>query len=180
MRSVLALSLLVCFGCSSAMMTHDPHSSVVSPPGNAALSVSGFVNLVQLNTGPSLSTTVTFIPQTPEAGPLGTLTFCGDVVHGFVLNTFTTVNFTQGLGCSKIVSIVPDTMMSVGGVVTMSQPVSGVSPPQTLVVFVPQGGASVSETFCGDVRKQFTLDTPMTALFIQGQTCASIISVSTA
>jgi hypothetical protein len=178
MRSVLALSLLVCFGCSSAMMTHDPHSSVVSPPGNSALSMSGFVNLVQLNTGPSLSTTVTFIPQTPQADPLGTLTFCGDVVNGFVLNTFTTVDFTQGQGCSKIVSIVPDTMMSVSGVVTMSQLVSGVSPPQTLVVFTPQGSASESVTFCGDVRKQFTLNTPVTVRFIQGQTCASIVSVS--
>jgi hypothetical protein len=178
MRSVLALSLLVCFGCSSAMMTHDPHSSVVAPPGNAVLSMSGFVSLVQLNAGPSASTTVTFIPQTPQADPLGTLTFCGDVVNGFVLNTFTTVNFTQGQGCSKIVSIVPDTMMSVSGVVTMSQLVSGVSPPQTLVVFAPQGSAAVSETFCGDVRKQFTLNTPVTVRFIQGQTCASIVSAS--
>jgi hypothetical protein len=176
MRGIFLLSLLMLFGCSGALMNNDPHSQVVSPPGNAVLSMSGFVNLVQLNGGGSPSTTVTFIPQTPQAGPLGTLTFCGDVVNGFVLNTFTTVTFTQGPGCSQIVSIVPDTISSASGVVTMSQLVSGASPPQTLVGLASQGSPVTTFTFCGDVTKEFKLDASVTVRFIQGQTCASIVS----
>jgi hypothetical protein len=178
MKAVFVMPLVILFGCSGGLMNKEARSRVVSPPGNAFLSMTGFVSFVQLNAGNSPSTTVTFIPQTPQAGPLGTLTFCGDVVNGFVLNTFTTVNFTQGQGCSNIMSIVPDTMMSVKGVVTLSQPVSGVSPPQTLVGIAPHGGAVVNLTFCGDVAAQFMVDASATVRFIQGQTCASILSTS--
>ena len=180
MKTMLLVPLLVLFGCSGGMVITNPRSSVVSPPGNATLSVSGFVNSVQLNSGASVSTTVTFLPQTPQADGLTTTTFCGDVVNGFVLNTFTTVNFTQGQGCAMIVSIEPNTMMSVSGVVTINQLVVGVSPAQTLIGFMPQGGAMVSVTFCGDVTNQFTLNAPASVRFIQGQTCASIVSASSA
>lgn len=178
MRIICLLSLLACLGCSNTLMTHDPRSTVVSPPGNSVLSVSGFVSLVQLNQGKNLSTTVTFNPQTPQAGPLGTNTFCGDVVNGFVLNTFTTVTFTQGQGCSNIVSINPDTITLASGVVTMTQLVAGTTPSQTLVGFAPQNGATFNVIFCGDVRHQFALDALASVRFIQGQTCASIVSVA--
>ena len=159
-------------------MTTGPRSSVVFPAGNATLSISGFVSSVQLNNGPSLSTTVTFIPQTPQSGPLSTMTFCGDVTNGFVLNTFTTVNFSQSQGCSEIVSIDPSTMMSVAGVVTLNQLVSGASPAQTLVGFAPQTSAMVNVIFCGDVTRDFTLNASAMVHFIQGQTCATIVSAS--
>lgn len=159
-------------------MTTGPRSSVVSPLGNATLSISGFVNSVQLNNGPSASTTVTLIPETPQAGPSSTMTFCGDVMNGFVLNTFTTVTFTQALGCSEIVSMDPNTTMSVAGVVTLNQLVSGASPAQTLVGFAPQNSAMVNVIFCGDVSKDFTLNASATVHFIQGQTCATIVSAS--
>jgi len=178
MKAVFVMPLVILFGCSGGLMNKDARSHVVSPPGNAFLSMSGFVSLVQLNAGNLPSTSVAFISQTPQAGPLGTLTFCGDVVNGFVLNTFTTVNFTKGQGCSKIVSIVPDTMMFISGVVTLSQPVSGVSPPHTLVRIAPQGGAVLNLTFCGDVAAQFMVNASVTVRFIQGQTCASIVSIS--
>jgi len=124
----------------------------------------------------SVTTTVRFIPETPQAGPSGTTTFCGDVVNGFVLNTFTTVNFSQGQGCSNIVSMVPNALMSVTGVVVINQLVSGASPAQTLVGFAPQTGAMVNVTFCGDVTRDFTTNASSTVHFIQGQTCATIVS----
>jgi hypothetical protein len=180
MRSIWVMPLLVLFGCSSGLMTTGPRSTVVSPPGNTTLSISGFVNNIQLNTAVSLSTTVTFIPQTPQAGPVATMTFCGDVVNGFVLNTFTTVNFTQGQGCSNVVSMVPNPTMSVTGIVVINQLVADSSPAQTLVGFAPQNSAMINVTFCGNVTKQFTINRPATVHFIQGQTCATIVSPSTA
>jgi len=176
MRTIWVLSLFALFGCNGGLMTTGSRSSVVSPPGNATLSISGFVNSVQLNAGAVITTTVTFIPETPQAGPSGTTTFCGDVVNGFVLNTFTTVNFSQGQGCSNIVSMVPNALMSVTGVVVINQLVSGAIPAQTLVGFAPQNGAMVNVTFCGDVTKDFTTNASSTVHFIQGQTCATIVS----
>lgn len=180
MKAIWVLSLFTLFGCSGGLITTGSRSSVVSPSGNATSSISGFVSSVRLNAASSVTTTVTFIPQTPQAGPLGTITFCGDVVNGFVPNTFTTVNFSQGQGCSNIVSMVPNALMSVTGVVVINQLVTGTSPAQTLVGFAPQNSTTINVIFCGDVTSDFTLNVPITVHFIQGQICATIVSGLTA
>jgi hypothetical protein len=84
----LVLLLVGLLGCGSS---HDPRFSQTNVPGAGQLSISGFVSAVQVTTagtnlGPnSVVTVVTFIAQTPQAGTVGTLTFCGDLAHLFVL-----------------------------------------------------------------------------------------------
>ena len=109
MRVAFFVLLLVgLLGCGSS---HDPRFSQTNVPGAGQLSISGFVSAVQVTTagtnlGPnSVVTVVTFIAQTPQAGTVGTLTFCGDLAHLFVLNTFETVNFTEGQGCSTLIAL---------------------------------------------------------------------------
>jgi hypothetical protein len=105
------LFIVLLIGLVACGNPRDPLLSQSNPPGSGQLSISGFVSMIQVTTagtdrGPdSVVTVVTFIPQTPQAGTLGTLTFCGDASSDFVLNTFATANFTQGQGCSTIVSV---------------------------------------------------------------------------
>lgn len=108
MRALSFVFLLALVGCGNV---HDPRLTQSALPNSGQLIVSGFVNLIQLtNAGTSMGpnsvvTVVTFIPQTPQAGPSAVITFCGDQQSQFVLNTFAIVNFTQGQGCSTIVSV---------------------------------------------------------------------------
>lgn len=108
MRHAFLVLLIGLLGCGSS---HDPRVSQSNVPGAGQLSFSGFVSSVQVTTtgtnfGPNtVVTVVTFVAQTPQAGNLGTLTFCGDVANVFVLNTFATVNFTQGQGCSTVITV---------------------------------------------------------------------------
>src|SRR5438876_280047 len=101
---VLLVGLSACGGS-------DPRFSQNKLPNAGQLTISGFVSMIEVTTagtnlGPnSVVTVVTFTPQIPQAGPLATLTFCGDVAKDFVLNTFATVNFTQGQGCSAVVGV---------------------------------------------------------------------------
>ena len=108
MRYAFLLLLIALVGCGSS---HDPRLSQSKVPGASQVSISGFVSTVQVTTGGtnlgpnSVVTVVTFETQVPQAGPLGTLTFCGDISNLFVLNTFATVNFTQGQGCSTVITV---------------------------------------------------------------------------
>jgi hypothetical protein len=108
MRHAFLVLLIAAVGCGSS---HDPRFSQGNVPGAGQLTISGFVNAVQVTTagtnlGPNtVVTVVTFVAQTPQAGTLGTLTFCGDFSNLFVLNTFETVNFTQGQGCSTVITV---------------------------------------------------------------------------
>jgi hypothetical protein len=108
MRALLLLLLIALVGCGN---THDPRISQSAQPNAGVQTVSGFINAIQLgvggtNAGPNTPVTlVTFIPQTPQAGPSAVITFCGDQQSAFVLNTFAIVNFTQGAGCSNLVSV---------------------------------------------------------------------------
>ena len=105
MRTLLLfLLLLALLGCGNA---HDPRISQSALPNAGVQTVSGFVNGIQFTVnGPNTPVTVvTFIPQTPQAGPSAVVTFCGDQQSAFVLNTFAIVNFTQGQGCANLVSV---------------------------------------------------------------------------
>jgi hypothetical protein len=108
MRALSLFFLLALVGCGNV---RDPRLSQSALPNSGQLSVSGFINAIQLtnagtNLGPnSVVTVVTFIPQTPQAGPSAVITFCGDQQSRFVLNTFAIVNFTQAQGCANIVSV---------------------------------------------------------------------------
>lgn len=108
MRNAFLVLLIGLLGCGSS---HDPRFSQSNVPGAGQLTISGFVSTVQVTTtgtnlGPNtVVTVVTFVSQTPQAGNLGTLTFCGDLSRVFVLNTFASVNFTQGQGCSTVTTV---------------------------------------------------------------------------
>jgi uncharacterized protein YceK len=108
MRPVILLLVIGLAGCGNV---RDPRLSQSALPNSGQLSVSGFVNAIQLTVagtsmGPNTPVTiVTFIPQTPQAGPSAVITFCGDQQSAFVLNTFAIVNFTQTQGCANIVSV---------------------------------------------------------------------------
>ena len=105
MKALLLLLLVIALaGCGNA---HDPRISQSALPNAGVQTVSGFINAIQFSTsGPNTPVTVvTFIPQTPQAGPSAVITFCGDQQTAFVLNTFAIVNFTQGSSCSNLVSV---------------------------------------------------------------------------
>jgi hypothetical protein len=78
-------------------------------PSTTPVTVTGFVTIVQVTTIGSGATTtfvtaVTFLPFS-QSGTASTISFCGNVGNHFVLNTFTTVNFTRGPGCATIIAI---------------------------------------------------------------------------
>jgi hypothetical protein len=76
-------------------------------PPNTLVTVSGFVSVVQITTiitaggTTTLVTIVTFL----QFGRASTINFCGNLGNQFALNTFATVDFTQGQPCATIVAI---------------------------------------------------------------------------
>jgi hypothetical protein len=184
MKALYALLLIGLFGCGA-----DPHRSLTVSGINAApLSVSGFVNSVRLTTSAtSLGSTspvtiITFIPQLPPNTPTNSITFCGNVANQFNLNTFATVQFTQGLGCASIVSLLPTPFVSLTGFVSVVQLTGSSGSSVTLVTFIlpaPQNGLAETLAFCGNVTSQFVVNGMMTVSFSQDQGCATIISAMT-
>jgi len=184
MKVLYALLLIGLLGCGA-----DPHRSLTVSGINAApLSVSGFVNTIQLTTSAtslgsnSPVTVVTFIPQLPQNTPTTSIVFCGNVANQLFLNTFATVQFTQGLGCSTIVSLFPTAFVSLTGFVSIVQLTGSDGSPMTLVTFLlpaPQNGLAETLAFCGNVASQFGVNGMMTVTFSQGQGCATIISAIT-
>jgi hypothetical protein len=182
MKGLLAVLLIGLLGCGA-----DPHRpATVSGINAAPLSVSGFVNRIQLTTSAtslgsnSLVTIVTFIPQLPQNTPAVTLTFCGNVANQFIQNTFATVQFTQGMGCSTIVSLLPTSFVSITGFISIVQLTGSANNSLvTQVTFIlpdPQNGLTETLVFCGNVASQFMVNGLMTVSFSQGQGCATIIS----
>lgn len=163
-----------------------PHRSNSTSPNASQVTVSGFVNTVQLTQAAtsvgsnSLMTAVTFIPQFPVNGPTSTLFFCGNVVAEFFLNTFATVVFTPGLGCAVIVSLFPMSFVSFTGFVSIIQlnvfPDGFVGTTVTFLLPFPQSGLAETVTFCGDVGGAFALDAFMTVDVAQFNGCAELIS----
>lgn len=108
MKYMVFVLLVALLACGSG---RDPRLSQSNQPNARQLTISGFVSTVQTAVAGtsqgsnSTVTMVTFEAQTPQAGPIGTVTFCGDVTQDFVVNTFATAKFTQGQGCSKLISV---------------------------------------------------------------------------
>jgi hypothetical protein len=181
MKSLYTLLLIGLLGCGG-----DPHRSLkVSGINAAPMSVSGFVNAIRLTTSAtslgsnSPVTIVTFIPQLPQNTSTVTITFCGNVANQFFLNTFASVQFTQGLGCSSIESLLPTAFVSLTGFVSIVQLTGSAGSPVTLVTFilpVPQNGLTETLAFCGNVAGQFAVNSMMTVSLSQGQGCATINS----
>ena len=179
---LLVIGLLGCGGNPLRIRTTTTNSNPSS--------ISGFVSTVQLNHAAasqgsnSAVTVVSFIPQSPQMSPVSNLTFCGNVVSEFVLNTFATVTFTTGQGCSNIVSLFPMSFVSLSGFVSIIQlTTSGSNFPVTMVTFLlpgPQNGLAETIAFCGNVGNQFPLNGFMNVSFTQGGGCATVVSASPA
>lgn len=179
MKALVAVLLLGLLGCGG-----NPHRSLTISGLNAApLSVNGFVSAIQLTTSAtslgsnSLVTVVTFIPQLPQNAPMTSITFCGNVANSFFQNTFATALFTQGVGCSTLISAAPTPFVSVTGVVSIVQLTTSGNSPVTLVTFLllaPQNGLSETLPFCGNVASQFVVNSLMTVSFSQGPACSML------
>jgi hypothetical protein len=97
-----------------------------------------------------------------------------------VPNSFATVQFKQGLGCSTLVSLLPTPFVSLTGTVSIVQLTNSNNSLATLVTFLlpaPQNGFSVTLAFCGNAAGQFVVNGIMTVSFTQGQGCSNIVSV---
>ena len=181
MKAWCAVLLIGLLGCGS-----NPRRTLTSLNATP-LTVNGFVSTVQLNTaatsmgGNSTVTVVTFIPELPQRFPTTTITFCGNAAGEFVPNTFATVTFTPGQGCSTIVSLSPTTFVSLSGFVSIVQlTISANSSPVTTVTFLlppPQNGLAETIIFCGNVGNLFALNGFMTVTFTQAGSCATVASV---
>jgi hypothetical protein len=101
MKRLLAL-LLVFFlaGCSGFVF-------VSNLPAGSATSFVGFISIVHLgsvaNNGPFITVTVvTFL----QSGTSSNLTFCGNVVNQFPLDTMVRVNFVPATPCATVQTVV--------------------------------------------------------------------------
>jgi hypothetical protein len=76
-------------------------------PTNTLVTVSGFVSVIQITTIVSSGGTTTLVTMVTflHFGTASTINFCGNLGNQFILNTFTTVDFTQGQPCATIVAI---------------------------------------------------------------------------
>ena len=103
MRRVLCILLIGLVGCNGI----TNFRVTTFQPTHTFFTVNGFVSSVQLTSIPANGvfidvTIVTFL----HAGVSSTLTFCGDFLDGFFLNTFMQVAFFGGVPCATIVDIV--------------------------------------------------------------------------
>jgi hypothetical protein len=98
-----------------------------------------------------------------------------------VPNSFASVQFKQGSGCSTLVSLLPTPFVSISGTVSIVQLTNSNNSLITLVTFLlptPQNGFSETLAFCGNVAGQFVVNGMMTVSFTQGQACSNIVSVT--
>ncbi len=185
MKVLCAVLLIGLLGCGG-----NPLRTRTTTLNATPSTVSGFVSTVQFNqaaTSPgsnSAVTVVTFIPQVPQISPTTNITFCGNVVSEFVANTFATVTFTPGQGCSSLLSLFPASLVSLSGIVSIVQVTSSTNNSLvTTVTFLlppPQNGLAETIGFCGNVGNQFAMNGFMTVTFTQVLGCANIVAVRTA
>lgn len=105
MRSLQGLLLIgaICLtGCNGVVFFSSGFH-----PTNGLVTVSGVVSVLQITTittagrTTTLVTVVTFL----QTGTASTINSCGNFGNQFVLNTFTSVDFTQGQSCGTIIAI---------------------------------------------------------------------------
>jgi hypothetical protein len=183
MKGLCAVLLFGLLGCGG-----NPLRTRTTTLNATPSTVSGFVSTVQFNQAAtsqgsnSAVTVVTFIPQVPQTSPTTNITFCGNVVNEFVPNTFATVTFTPGQGCSSIVSLAPISFVALSGFISIVQvTVSGNDSLVTTVTFLlpaPQNGLAETIAFCGNVGNQFAMNGFMTVTFTQAIGCANIVAVA--
>ena len=102
MRRFLVLFLVGLVGCSGVVSFQTGFQ-----PSNAIVTISGFVSIVQITTfssanGTTFVTVVTFL----QPGTAPTINFCGNIANRFLLDAFTTVDFTQGQNCATALKII--------------------------------------------------------------------------
>jgi hypothetical protein len=102
LQSWLLITAICLTGCSGVVFF-----STGFHPANALVTVSGFVSVVQITTIVSAGGTTTLVTIVTflQAGTASTLNFCGNIANQFVVNTFATVDFTQGQPCATIVAV---------------------------------------------------------------------------
>lgn len=185
MKVLCAVLLIGLLGCGG-----NPLQTRTTTLNATPSTVSGFVSTVQFNQAAtsqgsnSAVTVVTFIPQVPQTSPTTNIIFCGNMVNEFVPNTFATVTFTPGQGCSSLVSLSPVSLVSLSGFVSIVQVTTSTNNSLvTTVTFLlpaPQNGLAETIGFCGNVGNQFAMNGFMTVTFTQAAGCANIVAAGTA
>ncbi len=103
MRRFLAVLLIGLTGCGGVKFAFRSNL----PAGGPTFSVSGFVTVIQFSAvidhGSFIDVTLVTFDQT--GGIPSTVTFCGKMTNQFVMNSFTTVDFTRGPTCATPVGI---------------------------------------------------------------------------
>jgi hypothetical protein len=110
MRRVLTVLLIGLTGCGGV---HFAFRSNL-PAGGPTFAVSGFVTVIQFSAvidhGSFIDVTLVTFDQT--GGIPSTVTFCGHMTNQFVMNAFTTADFTNGPACATLVGIDSGTGMN--------------------------------------------------------------------
>ena len=102
LQTVLLIGAMWLTGCSGLIFF-----SGTRPPSNTLATISGIVSVVQITTiiAPSGTATLITVVTFLQFGTGTSINFCGNTGTQFVVNSFTTVNFTQGPNCATIVAI---------------------------------------------------------------------------
>jgi hypothetical protein len=102
LQAVLLIGAMWLTGCSGLIFF-----SGAIPPSSTFVTISGIVSVVQITTiiTPSGTTTLITVVTFLQFGTGATINFCGNMGSQFVVNSLTTVNFTQGPNCATIVAI---------------------------------------------------------------------------
>jgi hypothetical protein len=102
LQSLLLIAVICLTGCNGVVFF-----SAGFHPTNTLVTVSGLVSVVQITTITSATGTTTLVTVVTflQIATASTINFCGNIGSQFVLDTFTTVDFTQGQPCGTIVTI---------------------------------------------------------------------------
>ena len=102
LQSLLLIAVMWLTGCSGVVFFGTGFH-----PSNTLVTVSGFVSVIQITTIISAGRTTTLVTIVTflQTGTASTINFCGNIGSQIFLNTFTTVDFTQGQPCATVVAI---------------------------------------------------------------------------
>lgn len=102
LQSLLLIAVICLTACNGVVFF-----SAGFHPTNTLVTVSGFVSVIQITTIIGSGGTTTFVTVVTflQSGTGSTINFCGNVRNQFVVDAFTTVDFTQGQTCGTIIAI---------------------------------------------------------------------------